>query len=46
MRISMSGAEPHGVRPAEVEACELGKDCTEEEDPAALSNGTEKSAVY
>lgn len=46
VHVSMSGTEPHGVRPSEVEACELGKDCSEEEDPAALSNGKEKSAVY
>lgn len=39
MHVRMPGAEPHRVRTAEMEVCELGKDCSEEDEPAALRNG-------
>lgn len=45
VHISVSGVEPH-IRATEMEeACEVGKNCSEEDDPAALSNG-KKNLVY
>ncbi|XP_050733369.1 inositol 1,4,5-trisphosphate receptor type 1-like isoform X4 [Eriocheir sinensis] len=36
--VSTRGVESHGVRTAKEEACEIGKDCSEEDDSAVLCN--------
>lgn len=41
----MSGTEPPSLRTAQEEACELGKDCSEEDEPGALSNGKENIKI-
>lgn len=43
VHVSIGGVESSGVRTAKEEACEMGKDCSEEDDPGVLSDGKEKS---
>ena len=42
VQVKVSDGEPEGIRPPEIEVCEVGADCSQEGEPADLSNGKEQ----